>query len=324
MNLRFQKNKPFKLVQFTDVHYADGGEADARTLRAMRSVLQNERPDLVVLTGDTVNGEKGREPKELITQALAPVIEAQVPWAFLFGNHDTQWGQTTKEDIYEVIREQPYCVNKPRESGVEDRYDFALSILKADGDDPAWDVYCFDSGRTVNIHAHECWSGIHPDQTEWYVKRSNRRRFCYGHVPALAFMHIPLPEHLDVWDRSVCRGVKYEGVGAIDVNTGFFYAAIRQGDIKGIFAGHDHVNDYTGDLYGVQVGYGRISGYNTYPGWHNVETLKDYGLDVGARVFLLNEGESGFTTYIAEQDGTVIYEQPVHRPANIFGTGEPR
>ena len=32
----------------------------------------------------------------------------------------------------------------------------------------------------------------------------------------------------------------------------------------GTFVGHDHVNDYQGDLHGIRLCYGRGSGFNTY------------------------------------------------------------
>ncbi len=32
----------------------------------------------------------------------------------------------------------------------------------------------------------------------------------------------------------------------------------------GTFVGHDHVNDFVGDLYGIRLCYGRATGFNTY------------------------------------------------------------
>ncbi len=69
-------------------------------------------------------------------------------------------------------------------------------------------------------------------------------------------MHIALPEHLDVWMHEMCYGVKREGIGCPRVNSGFFSAMLEAGHTKGVFVGHDHVNDYWGRLYGIALGYG--------------------------------------------------------------------
>ena len=50
--LKFRKNGEFKIVQFTDIHY-NGSRQSQVALSVVDSVLQHERPDLVVLTGDS-------------------------------------------------------------------------------------------------------------------------------------------------------------------------------------------------------------------------------------------------------------------------------
>lgn len=64
------------------------------------------------------------------------------------------------------------------------------------------------------------------------------------------------------------------------INTGLFAAMHLAGNVRGVFAGHDHVNDYEGMLYGVRLCYGRATGYNTYG--------KD-AFQRGARVIRLHE-----------------------------------
>ena len=52
--LKFNKNGEFKIVQFTDVHFKYGNPASDIALERIDEVLKNERPDLVVLTGDVM------------------------------------------------------------------------------------------------------------------------------------------------------------------------------------------------------------------------------------------------------------------------------
>ena len=57
--LKFDKNGEFKIVQFTDVHFKYGNPASDIALKRINEVLDAERPDLVVFTGDVVY-EAGR------------------------------------------------------------------------------------------------------------------------------------------------------------------------------------------------------------------------------------------------------------------------
>lgn len=67
-------------------------------------------------------------------------------------------------------------------------------------------------------------------------------------------------------------------------NGGLFAAALGRGDVLGIFCGHDHVNDYAGDYFGVRLGYAASAGFAPYGlGGEDAHRLR------GARVFLLDE-----------------------------------
>ncbi|MER3474625.1 MAG: metallophosphoesterase, partial [Armatimonadota bacterium] len=73
----------------------------------------------------------------------------------------------------------------------------------------------------------------------------------------LAFFHIPLPEYDEVWRTQVCYGQKHEEVCAPKINTGFFAALHKVGEVIGTFVGHEHSNDFWGNLYGIRLCYGR-------------------------------------------------------------------
>lgn len=59
-----------------------------------------------------------------------------------------------------------------------------------------------------------------------------------------------------------------------------------RGDVQGIYCGHDHINSFYGDYYGVELGYCPGTGFAPYglrDGTRDQHTLR------GARVFELNE-----------------------------------
>lgn len=57
--LYFREDGSFKLMQLTDIHYCqDDAAADERTMVLVRELIQAEKPDFVMLTGDAVYGSK--------------------------------------------------------------------------------------------------------------------------------------------------------------------------------------------------------------------------------------------------------------------------
>ena len=52
--LHFSSNGEFKIVQFTDLHYKWGKKASNKAIECMEEVLDAEKPDFVMVTGDLV------------------------------------------------------------------------------------------------------------------------------------------------------------------------------------------------------------------------------------------------------------------------------
>ena len=93
--LEFNGEGKFKIAQFTDVHLDLGNpyrQAQAeKTIAQMRYILDAERPDLVVFTGDVVTGKPAAEGWKRV---LAPVAERNLPFCVVLGNLEM-----TLEDI---------------------------------------------------------------------------------------------------------------------------------------------------------------------------------------------------------------------------------
>ena len=54
--LKFRPDGTFKLVQFTDLHFGESDHKDHKNQELMRKVLELEKPDIVVATGDVISG----------------------------------------------------------------------------------------------------------------------------------------------------------------------------------------------------------------------------------------------------------------------------
>ena len=296
-SLRFRPNGEFKIVQFTDVHY-NGSPQSKVVLSVVDSVLQHERPDLVVLTGDILWGQPAQDH---LYNVLNRIAKYKVPFVYEFGNHDSEMTGLTNHDLYNMARKVKNNLMPDIREGKE--LDYVLRILSHDGSRTAAALYCLDShsypAGFPKDKSHGTYAWLTFEQVEWY--RQNSRLLTQQNggtpLPALAFFHIPLPEyHEAVKDEdAILTGTRRETVCSPEFNTGMFTAMMEGGDVMGIFCGHDHDNDYTVMWHNILLGYGRYSGGNTV---YN-------HLPCGARVIILKEGQRRFDTYIRERKGRV-------------------
>ena len=304
IQLRFRGNRCFKIVQFTDIHWHNGEPEDIKSRELMQMVVEKEQPDLVVLTGDMLSGGGCKHPRESLRQVVKIFEEGQVPWAAVFGNHDDE-GDVSRNGLMEVQTASLMSLSQPGPKDSSGIGNYVLQVHGATENKIVTALYFIDSGSyaQTNIGGYD-W--IKRNQVEWYISESSALTAEVGQpLPALAFFHIPIPEYDEVWDFNTCYGVKYENVCCPRINTGFFAAMHEMGDVMGTFVGHDHVDDFWGELHGIRLCYGRGTGYNTYG--------RDRFLR-GARVIQLNEGERGFETWLRLADGSIITNQPAHAP----------
>lgn len=305
-SLRFRENGEFTIVQFTDLHWKNGEEPDQRTLKLMAAILDAERPDLVVFTGDVIHCEETVDPYESFRCAVSATVERQIPWAAVFGNHDAERG-ASRAELVRFQQQLPGCLTQSGPEEIDGIGNYVLPILAADGRQIEAVLYLLDSGSYAQ-HRIQGWNWIRRSQIDWYVRQSTAltdARSDGRPVPALAFFHIPLPEYSDLWDFKECYGHNYEGVGSPRINSGLFAAMLEMDDVMGVFVGHDHVNDYWGMHHGIKLCYGRATGYSEYG---------KEGFPRGARIIRLQAGERTFSTWLRLDDGAVITNQPLHSP----------
>lgn len=62
--LRFNREGKFKIVQFTDVHFRYGDPASDIALERINEVLEVEKPDFVIFTGDVIYSAPAEEGDE--------------------------------------------------------------------------------------------------------------------------------------------------------------------------------------------------------------------------------------------------------------------
>lgn len=303
--LRFNSNHKFKIVQFTDIHWIYDDPKSEEAAERMREVLDAERPDLVVYTGDIIFAKPAAPA---LQRALEPAIERGIPFAVTWGNHDDEQDMTRAE-LSAYIKDMKGNLTSHTE-GISGQTNYTLSVKSSDGRRDAAVLYIFDSHSYSKIERVKGYDWIKHDQVAWYIEQSKAFTAKNGGapLPALAFMHIPLPEMRDMTQNQniYMVGTRKEMVCAPEINTGLATAMLSAGDVMGLFVGHDHVNDYVVDWYGILMGYGRFTGGKTV--YHDIPQGN------GARVIELTEDSRDIHTWIRIKDGKVINE--VNFPAD--------
>ncbi|XP_073012675.1 probable inactive purple acid phosphatase 29 [Typha latifolia] len=295
--IRFQRRSgEFKILQVADMHYADGRTtpcldvlpdqtatcSDLNTTAFIYRVIRAEHPDLVVFTGDNIFGQDATDAAKSLNAAFAPVVALKFPWAAVLGNHD-QESTLSREGVMRHIVGMPHTLSRLNPDGIDvDGFgNYNVEVGGADGsplvNKSVLNLYFIDSGDYSTVPSIPGYGWIKPSQQLWFQRTSLRLQKEYMSkpqpqkeaAPGLAYFHIPLPEY-NSFDASNFTGVKQDaGISSASVNSGFFATLEEAGDVKAVFTGHDHLNDFCGELTGIQLCYAGGFGYHAYgkAGW---------------------------------------------------------
>lgn len=314
-HLDFNSDGKFRICQVTDTHMQGAGreELDLKTLELVKKVIISEKPDLLVVTGDISHNESNGEWLKMLADVCA---ETDTLWACVLGNHDgTELrDKLDRKALGDFI---PTLGNSLFEKGpdnIQGYGNYFITVGKAGA--PSWALVFIDSNNNRPYpakNANETNNGydyIYRNQIAWYLEQSQQLEEKVGHqLGELAFFHNPLPEYNEVWGYNECFGQKNEFICCPKTNSGMFAAMVDRGAMRGVFVGHDHINDFDGKLFGIRLCYGRGSGYGAY---------SMYGYLKGARIIDLDANTSDFSSYIWLEDGTTHVQDRKHEPEHNF------
>lgn len=167
--LEFNGEGKFKIAQFTDVHLDLGNpyrQAQAeKTIAQMRYILDAERPDLVVFTGDVVTGKPAAEGWKRV---LAPVAERNMPVLRGAGATTTPEQDIPRAGIGRIVTSYAGTLNTLNADG--ELADVVLEI--AGKKSPAALLYCLDSHDYSTVEGIDGYGWFTQDQIRWYRDRS--------------------------------------------------------------------------------------------------------------------------------------------------------
>lgn len=320
-NAVFTTDGEFKVLHLTDVHIGGGFlsvNKDSRALDAVATMITEEQPDLVVVTGDIaypIPFQSGTFNNKTGARLFAELMEElEVYWAPTFGNHDTEvYSFYNREKMAEFYSQEKYehCLFQAGPEDVDGQGNYVINVKNTKGEITQsffmLDTNDYVGNPVLSALTYE-YDTIHENQVKWYeetlkgFKAENN-----GVMPkSIAFFHIPLPEFKSAWDEFVANDYKdTENVKYVDgypgerkdiifpgiVNYGFFDKALELGSTKGMFFGHDHLNSFSLDYKGIQMGYGYSVDYLAYPG------IKNYGKQRGCGIINVKP-DGSYETYI--------------------------
>ena len=272
--IRMAEGRPFRILQLTDIHLGGGWlsrKKDKLALDAVEKVVRAANADFIVVTGDMVYPMfmfSGTSNNLKATRKFADKMESLgVPWTCVFGNHDDE-GRADKYRLAEIYSEADNCLfsNGPYNIGGVGNY--AVNIVK-DGA-PVYSIIMMDSGTYLD-YPEFSYGTFTPAQVSWY-EWLQKGLTAAGYARSMMFYHIPVPEFAEAYaeweaagfpaDKGV--GEKREDVCCSAVNTGMFRKALELGATTHMFAGHDHVNNYSIDHNGIVLTYGVKSSTQYY------------------------------------------------------------
>lgn len=302
-NLQF-KNGKFKIMQITDAHVNNNGDKKNITVETIRTVIAQEKPDFIVITGDMIVSKPAKNALLTLTK---PVVEAGVPWSVAFGNHDEEQDMS-KTDMWKLFQSLPNFVGEPGSvSGVGNN---AFPVYaSSDKNKVASVIYMFDSHDYPKDKTLGTYDWIKFDQVQWYRAQSDKfTALNNGNpLPGVAYFHIPLVEFKEIAAKEKeLIGEKHEDVCSADINSGLFASFVDKKDVMGVFVGHDHDNNYAGIHKNIALGFGQVTGADAYG-----------NLERGCRIVELAEGDFSFTSWI--RTPTTV-KHLFHYPS---GLGEP-
>ncbi|WOL08551.1 putative inactive purple acid phosphatase 28 isoform X2 [Canna indica] len=284
--LRFGYDGSFKILQVADMHYANGlvtrcrdvlpSESarcsDVNTTLFLKRMIDAEKPDLIVFTGDSIFGASAADAAESLFKVFRPAMDSRTPWAAILGNHD-QESTMSRLELMLFISLMDYSISQVNPSGfVVDGYgNYDIRVHGAWGSEVAntsvLNLYFLDSGDRAIDGGVKTYGWIKDSQLTWLHTISEELQGRYP-SPALSFFHIPIPQVRELWFKGFV-GQFQEAVGCSSVNSGVLQSLTSMGDVKAVFIGHDHLNDFCGKLNGIWFCYGGGFGYHGYgrTGW---------------------------------------------------------
>lgn len=274
--IKFGSDGKLKILHMPDTHLKLNHNFDP-TIWMVEKACDDEKPDIVMLTGDIVlNCDNAEDTKKMIN-ALMNIFESRnIPVAVTFGNHDSEQGAMSREELMAYYNTFSCSVSVDDAEALSGCGTYNIPVLSSDGETVKFNLWVFDSGDYDEEGRYSC---VQPDQVEWYKDTSDKLKAANGgeNVNSLVFQHIIVGEIYDALEKSDShKSYSYKHIYNEDeyymfdpdrvnygtiretpcpgyANYGQFDAMVEKGDVLAMFTGHDHTNAFGVKYKGIDI-----------------------------------------------------------------------
>ena len=317
--IKFNSNGKLKILHITDTHLKLNHNFDP-TIWLVEKACELENPDIVMLTGDIVTNSDNLEDTKKMINALMNIFEKRnIPIAVTFGNHDSEQGALSREDLMAYYNNFSCSVSVDDGEALSGCGTYNIPVLSSNGENVKFNLWVFDSGDYDENGHYSC---VRPDQIDWYNKTSDELKENNNGetVNSLVFQHIIVGEIYDVLEKNDSKKpyaykhlyndkeyyrfdpeqINYGTIREFPCpgyeNYGQFNAMVEKGDVLAMFTGHDHTN-----AFGVK-----------YKGIDIVNSLST------RYIGLFHSTQCGYRVIEVDEKDTSTYETRVERIFDIF------
>lgn len=280
IELKFGDDGNFRIMHITDTHFTDFPFEES--VAFIEKALDDYKPDLVILGGDNIKGWFDTSVqlgvKSAIDKLIAPLEERNIPFSFIYGNHDWEAYLCPKLVQNEMYGAHSNCIVPEGYNSITRTANGNILIKDSKGEKDIFNLWLFDSGTKIKTDSTYIES-VNSLQLNWYKNTCEALKESNGgkEIPSLVFQHIPIEEVTYLFDEAEdgikCGDKTYtlkpgitDGItnGVTDTpnekikthlnktveiptqNSGEYSAWLEEGDVIGAFFGHSHINDFCG------------------------------------------------------------------------------
>ena len=198
-----ENDQTFKVLQLTDIHIGGGAFSinnDTWAINAVAKLVQNVKPDLVIVTGDIgfpVPYSAGTFDNKREAELFATLMEKLgIYWAHVYGNHDTElYSLYDRQELTDLVymdkEKYPHCLFEPGPEEVDGVGNYIINVKNKLGlitqSFVLFDSHAYTDGDYLGI----AWKydNIHQNQIDWYEKEikslNTKNRLKYASLSAV-------------------------------------------------------------------------------------------------------------------------------------------
>ena len=272
--LQFGEQEDFKVLIIADTQ--DTSAPQMQMIHMIENALDRTQPDLVILLGDNIHGPSISDKADLekaLHFVLDPICARNIPFAFVYGNHDDQCG-ISREDQMKIYQEYPGCLAIEGED-LPGCGNYCVTVGDPAQPDNVYALYLLDSGTvSADGSGYGC---VTAEQNAWMLENDKQLKETYTNVASFAFQHIPVPKVYDLTEdapasapgaftsvlsisgdwhvakEGALRAGRFGEYPCASAEDSGEFDAWKQMGLKAAFTGHDHLNDFVGNVEGIDL-----------------------------------------------------------------------